>query len=172
MNLRQKVKWAKKELKRLDEHYPSGTMLDIYEKTIRKIELQKIIDYKRKPSRPYRWDEDYKIDWGKLTYIGFQVDFKELLRLSYPNGRVLLNKEIKAFLSECLPIFQKESERVSKIDIDSKDRHDYWRGKRKRVDYALSVSNDRTKSKRFHIEYRFFQYEGDDRIYQYENGKR
>lgn len=168
MNLRQKVKQAKKELAELDELYSSYSIWDIFHKVTRQLELQEIIDYKRKPSKMYGWNEEYDIDWDKLTYISFQIDYKEILRLMYPNGKVLSKREIEEFVRECVSKIPSESEKIAQIDINDDSRDDYWKGRRRRIDYTILVSNDRTKSKKFHKEDKFFQFEGDNRIYQFE----
>lgn len=167
MNLRQKVKWAKKEIAKLNEQYPSNTTWDIYCRTLREIELQKIIDYKRKPHKMYNWKENYEIDWDNLTYIRFQADFKDLVTLKSPNGRPLTNKQLEEFKHKCLIKLKNHAYKVFEIDIDDTGRGEYLKGKRSRVNYVYVVSNDRTKSKRLHIQYMYYQYEGDDQIYKY-----
>lgn len=98
MNLRQKVKQAKKQLALLEQkpkpHTQYGMVVDFQERS----ELQKIIDCKRKPSRNFHWNEDREIDYTKLTYIAFRVDGHTLAKMISANGKPFKMDEISSFI--------------------------------------------------------------------------
>lgn len=157
MNLRQKVKQAKKELKIVEEKYSGSSTWDIVQKFQAKSRLQKIIDYKRKPSRFLHWNEEHEIDWEKLTYISLQADFNELLKVETPNGRPFTKQRVEEFLRSCrMKIYEHG------VKIQQKES-----GEKRYTDYVFFVSDDRTKQKRFHPQKFCRQYHGDDKLYPY-----
>lgn len=157
MNLRQKVKKAKKELIISNDNYNGSTPWDIYKNFEITSRLQEIIDYKRKPSRNYNWNEEYKIDWGKLTYIKLQANSSELLILKSPNGKPLTRKQIVYFFNQCRAKMYQHG-----VKVHLKDSTDELY-----TEYVLYLSDDRKKQKRFHVEKAYRQYHGDDKLHTY-----
>ena len=158
MNLRQKVKRAKKELAAAEKLHTGSTLSASVRRFLAKNDLQKIVDYKKKPTDFYNWDAAYAIDPAKLTHIGLHADFNELHRLHSPVGKPLTQEQIKSFLDEC-PL---------KIGQFAKRVHQRPPSDTRYVCYWLSISNDRTKRKSIHQEKLYKQFEGDNRIYPYE----
>lgn len=176
MNLRQKVKKAKKELQELTNEefkrknkshlyitFEDNTMLGMLERFNRKSELQEIINKKRNYNRHFNADEEYDIDWSKLTYISFHADFDTLAVLKSSNGRPLARKDIQAFLEKATEKFKNYIKAVS----EREPRIEF--GIHAKVDYFFKVSNDRTKSKRLHIENLCYQLEGSSKVYFYDS---
>ncbi|MEK3955663.1 MULTISPECIES: hypothetical protein [unclassified Psychrobacillus] len=165
MNLRQKVKLAKCQLVELNRTRGGSSTWDIIQRYEKKFKLEKIIDYKRKPSRIYHWNEKYTIDLSNLTYISIHVDFLKIATLKSHNGKPLKLSEINNFLNKTFKTAVYEyATGVSKIKYDDTK-------KRKHIDYCLFISNCRTKSKKKHIEKVYYQFEGDDVLYAYETDK-
>ncbi|WP_025909326.1 hypothetical protein [Priestia flexa] len=164
MNLRQKVKQAKKELKIVKETYPEKYTIDIAKKHHRINELQKIINLKRNFNREYvKWKEDYRIDSSNLTYVSFHGGYEELGVLSYPNGKTLSVKEVDAFIREMVQT--KVIDVARKVAKQEPSDNEIIN----RVDYIVFLSNDRTKSKRLHKEKLFYQLKGNEKIYFYKS---
>jgi len=160
MNLRKKIKKAKKEIKEVEEQYTGNTTFDIVMRYKKTSKLQKIINYKRNDNRFYQWNEGYEIDWNKLTYFGFNAGFTNLGYLKSANGKALTRTEINKFLKVIMDKFYQYAKQVSGEEASEGDF-------RKHVDYSIIVSNDRTKGKRLHVEKRYFQFKGSDLIYEY-----
>lgn len=158
MNLRQKVKRAKKELIDVEDNYRETSAWAIAQKFQAKSRLQKIIDYKRKPSRYYYWHEEHKIDWSKLTYISLHADYTKLLTLHSVNGKPITKGKLGLFTAECRMKIYEFGLRVQQRESDNK----------KHTDYVFVVSNDRTKGKRLHSKKIYCQYDGDDMLYPYD----
>lgn len=167
MNLRQKVKQAKRELQTFDEKYYGSSSWEIYQKFKDKMKLQETINHKRKISRYYHWNEEQEIDWNKLTYISLHADFVELATLKTANGRVLKKEVVVEFLNGiCMEKLIDYARKVQKEEVDIISS-----GLRKHVDYLLVVSNDSTKAKKWDMEKVYYQFEGDDKLYPYKGDK-
>lgn len=157
MNLRQKVKQAKKELATVDERYGGPYALDMVQNFQEKSRLQKIINYKRKPSRFVSWNEERKIDTNKLTYISLRADYQELLTIKSPNGKPLTKRQIDEFVKRC-------GKRMYGHGLKVYEREP---SKKEYTDYEYFISDCRTKQKVFHIKKLYRQYYGDDKLYSY-----
>lgn len=119
MNLRQKVKLAKCQLVELNRTRGGSSTWDIIQRYEKKFKLEKIIDYKRKPSRIYHWNEKYTIDLSNLTYISIHVDFLKIATLKSHNGKPLKLSEINNFLNKTFKTAVYEyATGVSKIKYD------------------------------------------------------
>jgi len=160
MNLRQRVKKAKAELKALPENPRGNSQWEIYEHFNKKMDLLDIIAKKRKKVTYYGWNEEYEIDWNALTYVSVHADFTTLAVLKTPNGKPMSLDEINVFLSEILVTKLKNYSKEVTVTTPKKEMD-------KRVDYFISVSNDRTKNKKLHRKMVFYQFEGSDKIYAY-----
>lgn len=159
MNLRQKIKQAKKELKNLNKAKDKNSTWEIIKKVEKEIELQNIINYKRKFYTYCKDNDEYKIDWRKLTYISFNADFTELGVLKSPNGRPLKRQKVKKFMEYMVD--NKFINYATLISQENKTDNPY------RVDYYLAVSNDKTKDKKLYIEKLACQFRGESKIYHY-----
>lgn len=170
MNLRQKVKQAKVKLKKVEEDYKrktryGATTWDIVENYEITSKLQEIINHKRKFNRYYHWNEEHQIDWDNLTYISFHADYKTLGILKSPNGKPLKKEDVNHFLDIIMKTkFYPFAKEISKLEKNEKDYI-------KHIDYFVSVSNDRTKDKKLHMEKVYYQFKGDDKIYKYQKQK-
>lgn len=161
MNLRQKIKKAKAELNGLLKEHHSSTW-EIIKSFEKRQKLQKIINHKRNFNRYFDFNEEYKINLKKITYISFHADFKDLGVLKSPNGKPLKQKEINAFLIKMIQTKLYEHAKKVSEEVPSKD------GFMNRIDYWISISDDRTKAKRLHAEKVYFQFKGDETIYRYQ----
>ena len=159
LNLRQKVKHAKKELAIIDEKYPARSTWGILEKVKRQGVLLKIIDHKRKRSKYV--SEKPQIDLNKLTYLSLHADFHTLLTIKSVNGKPLTERQIVKFLDDC---------RI-KISIYGKTVQQKESDDRRHTDYCFIMSNDRTKRKTLFVEYIYYQYHGDDKLHPYNNNE-
>lgn len=157
MNLRQKVKIAKKKLAIAEEKYSGTSTSDIINRFKIIKPLEKTINYKKKPSRFFRWNEPQEVDWAKLTYIKLQVNSDVILRMVSPNGRPFTNQQLLEFMNDSRRKMYQYGVKISK---KSSLKNEY-------VDYVLIVSDDKTKQKRFLIEKLFCQYYGEDKMYHY-----
>lgn len=163
MNLRQKIKKAKKELEIIETAHSKDTMWDIYQNYHKKDKLQRIINYKRNFNQYYNWNEEYKIDFSKLTYIDLFIDYKQVGVLQSPNGKPLRKSRVLEFEKMCLKKIHQFATEVSKQETIKDDKLNG------RVEYFMSFSNDRTKSKKLHREKLYYQFYGEDVIYRYQN---
>lgn len=162
MNLRQKVKKAKRDLKLASKKYDGSTMWDIYQKFQIESDLNEIIDYKRKPNRTiFQWNKDYREDLGKLTYASFRVSHQELCKIKSSNGRPLTKTQLLEFMNKC-----REKLYHHGLKIQQEDKND-----KIYVDYILYLSDCKTKQKRLYVKDLYRQYYGDDKIYAYNNKK-
>lgn len=160
MNLRQKIKKAKVELKYVKETYPDTYPMEMLTKHEKVSELQNIINHKRNYNRFYEWNEEYKIDLNKLTYISFAVGYEEKMVLTTKNGRVLSPKEIKSFNELALKKFLEIGKEVGEKEEIRCD----WKIKN-RVTYHFFYSNDRTKGKKLHKQELCHQFYGSDELH-------
>lgn len=155
MNLRQKVKQAKKELQLLEELPKSASTYEVWVRFQKKAELTQLIDRKRKPDRYAGWKDEVPIDWGELTYISLRANFKEFGVLTMPNSRVIKVSTAQAFVDD---LFKNEmipyAQRVANLPAD----------KERFVDYSLAASTDRKKGKLLQVISLYRQYHGDDRL--------
>lgn len=165
LNLRQKVKQAKRQLEVIENTYYGNSHWEISTKILDRIAQEKIIDYKKKKDRLMHWKENYEIDWNKLTHISIHTDFKEFGRLRSLNGRPLNVKDINVFLDDMLK---------EKVYAHAKNYSEQTPSERSRnqIDYYLLVSNDKTRSKRLCIHYLYYQNCGEDVLYFYSDGNK
>lgn len=171
MNLRQKVKKAKRELAILKDQ-PTLTQWDMWQNYENRRKLNSIIDLKKKSSRYYHWNEKYEIDWKKLTYIAVYADFDKLAELKSPNGKPLNPKLVDEFIDLVIRTkFYDYAKKVSEMEWRTNKGIDTeWEKRRfNMVTYSLTVSNDRTKQKRFHSEPVFYQVRGEDKLHKPQN---
>lgn len=159
MNLRQKIKKAKKELEELERKEHGDTMVDMYLHFKRTEELNHVIQAKRKVNSYITHDEPHVINWKKLTYISLQADFGTLAVLKSSNGKPLELNIVKKFLEEATHKLSIYAISVSERTPRMIDENPY------RVDYSLAVSYDRTKGKRLYRVMIGYQYEGSDSIF-------
>lgn len=168
MNLRQKKKFAKKELKRLREYYEkrrySFSAVEIWDRYNKEFELEKIISYKSNSDRYYSWNEEHEIDYNKLTYVGLEINGIIVARLKHVNGRVLTRKEIDEFSEKASGMILQHMTKVSKMD-KIVDRDKVYEKHMNKIEYAYIFSNDRTKGKRLHRECVYVQHKGEDVVY-------
>lgn len=155
MNLRQKVKKAKKDLIIAEEKYHGTSTWDIIEGFRVKSPLKKIIDYKRKPNRMIHFNEEHKVDWTKLTYIKLHADYGELIKMVSPNGQPFSKEQLTDFINESINEIYKYALKVMER---SKDGNEY-------TDYVFLVSESRTKQKIFQSKKFYRQYHGDDKLH-------
>lgn len=167
MNLRQKIKKAKKEMRELEQKDSGSYMVDIYRHVQEQSRLQKIINHKRNFNLHYEWSEPIKIDMKKLTYIAIRSNFKELGVMISPNGKPISIEKANEFINTTLK--SNLWSYSKKIASQEKPTAEY---ERKHVDYYISLSNDRTKSKKLTNEKLFYQFIGDEKIYRYQSEKK
>lgn len=171
MNLRQKVKKAKRDLAELElKHKYEYTDWGIMQSYLAQTKLREVIEHKKKSTRHYRWDETPQIDWDKLTYMEIVADYHTLAILKSPNGKPLDPKIIKEFVHDTMRTkLYNYARNVSKMDrITTHEGQLQMRGYEKlknTVEYAFIVSSDRTKQKLLHRQVFYFQMRGDDQLY-------
>ena len=167
MNLRQKVKKAKKQLPILKEQ-PTTTQWDMVQNYMAQRKLQELIDFKRKPTRHYHWNETPEIDWKKLTYIEITADWKSLAVLKSPNGKPLHPAVIDQFVNLIIGTkFYNYAKKISESEWITLEKP-AMRGYEERhntVEYAFVVSSDCTKQKRLHYRVFYYQLRGSDKLY-------
>lgn len=168
MNLRQKVKQAKKRLAMLEKQSPY-TQWDMVVNFQAKNEMQKIIDFKRKPSRYFHWNETYEINLDNLTYIAIYADSEKLAEMKNTNGKPLKKEQVSAFVDSVLKNqFYHYAAKVSEMEKHPKNEKindPRYEQRINTVDYSLKLSNDRTKQKRFHREVFYQQMRGSDQLF-------
>ncbi|MEG0381308.1 MAG: hypothetical protein RR603_06375 [Kurthia sp.] len=176
MNLRQKVKQAKKQLATL-ENAPNptsqwGMVTSYWDKS----KLQRIIDYKRKPNRYFNWNDEYEINYKNLTYIAIYADFDKLAELKSHNGKPLKREVVGAFVSSIMATkWYDYAIRVSKMEkhpVNEKINDPRYEQRINTVTYSLKVSNDRTRQKRYHREPFYYQLRGEDKLYKPQRAKK
>lgn len=169
MNLRQKVKQAKKQLTILENAPEPYSQWGIVQNYWTKSKLQKIIDYKRKPNRHYDWDEEYEIDWKSLTYIAIYADFDKLAELKSANGRPLDPDTVDTFIDLIIRTnFYNHAVKVSEMEKHPTNEHladPRYEQRINTITYSFKVSNDRKQQKRFHREPFYYQMRGEDKLY-------
>lgn len=157
LNLRQKVKRAKKDIETVEERIPGPYTLDIVERFEEKSRLQKIIDYKRKPNRIVNWDDPYKPCYDKLTYMSLSANFEDLTKIVSPNGKPLTRKQVREFINKCHDKIYHYGLKVAQREPN----------KEMYTDYVLFTSDFRTKQKTLYPVKIYRQYDGDDKLYAY-----
>ena len=156
MNLRQKAKIAKRELKDAEENLKNAkTPFSIYEAWQRVDKLRTIVNYKRKPNSNFNWNENGEVDMNNLTYIELKVNDTTLYRKVSPNGKPFNKREI-AFINK--EITQRIANNGLKVANKNKSNEDY-------VDYYLLLSDFKTKQKKLATKNLFRQFEGHEELY-------
>lgn len=167
MNLRQKIKMAKRELRQLEMKGSGTYVLDIYEYAQQQSELQKIINHKRNFNQHYGWNETANVDMNKLTYIAIHSDFKELGVLVSPNGKPISMESADKFINNII-----RTKMFNYAKEVAKEEKPTDKMVRKHIDYYLVLSSDRTKSKKVLKKKLFYQFKGDENIYRYQQEKK
>lgn len=156
MNLRHKVKLAKKQLSELENAREPSSTYEILERFYQKKKLEEIIQKKTKPTREAHWNEEREVNWDKLTYVSFMIDGVEKSNIKTPNGKILNKKEIADFIDNMYKLICTHSLKV--IDINPKEKVlDY-------VSYYLLVSDEKTKQKVLQREDLYFQNYGSNTL--------
>lgn len=157
MNLRIKVKKAKKELDLINQSYKGSSTWDIYKNFEATKKLQGIINLKKKPSRLLRWTEVLKVKWNEITYFSFRANSSELLTIVSPNGKPFSNSEIEDFLNKCrLKMYNYG------LAVSEKPKSDEIY-----TNYIMLTSNNRKKQKVLHLKKIYKQYNGEVKIHNY-----
>ncbi|MFY0516539.1 hypothetical protein ACOMCU_01725 [Lysinibacillus sp. UGB7] len=163
MNLRQKVKKAKRELAILKmKNTDNMCQVDMYLHFSKCSDLQKVIDFKKKPSRPFRFNEEVQINMEKLTAIKMIVDGTIISHKISPNGKPFTKQQVQDFTSIAIKSAIKA---FGQNTFDKEPELDYFNRKRK-VSYVLYLSSDRTKQKRYEHVALFTQEYGSDKLVQ------
>lgn len=156
MNLRQKVKLAKRELKVAEENLKNArTSLGIYEAWQKVDKLRTIVNYKRKPNSNFNWNENDKVDMNNLTYVELKVDDTTLYKKVSPNGKPFNKREI-AFINK--EITKRIANNGRKVAKENRSNENY-------VDYYLLLSDFKTKQKKLATKELFRQFEGHGELY-------
>lgn len=156
MNLRQKVKHAKRELKLAKIKLDNAKIpYDIYESWQEVNRLTEIINFKRKPNEHFNWNEDSKVNMNNLTHVELKANYESLYKMVSPNGKPFTSKEIETMNKEIL-------KRISlfghKFAGKIKNEKNY-------IDYYLLVSDYKTKQKKLAKKNLFRQFEGDSNLH-------
>lgn len=171
INLRQKVKKAKKELRHVQENYPDTYPYEMVVRFQKEEELKEIINYKRNFNRYYNWNEDYNIDMDNLTYIDFCANGEVLTTLTTSNGKILSKNQINWFINKEAMFYLLQHGRK----IKEKQTSTYKINKDELLhgtEYYWLVSNDKTKGKRLHKIKFAFQPNGTEEIRLYQNNEK
>lgn len=164
MNLRQKIKKAKRELEILKRKNPGSNVLKMAQHFKEMHRLQEIVNHKRNLQEPYQWDEKPTVNMEKLTYVSFHSDYKDFGKIVSPNGKPLDSREVNAFIGETIRTkVMLQAEEVANMEMPTE------RFQRKHVDYYLLVSSDKTKSKKLMQHKILYQRKNDHIIYLYAN---
>lgn len=158
MNLRQKVKQAKKELTELQTEQVGSTTWEIIQRHYKEMKLQKIIDTKKKPNRFYHYNEDATIGAENFTYLKLLAgDNRVLAKKVSVNGKPFSESELQDFLLVC----------QKKIGDYGKRVYERKKSEENKVTYELYASGDRTKRKRVKSKGLYYQFDGSDLLHHY-----
>lgn len=161
LNLRQKVKKAKRELAILEmKDSDNMCQVDMYLHFNKCSDLRKIIEFKKKPSRTFRFNEEVQVNMEKLTAMVMIVEGTVISYKVSPNGKPFTKQQMQDFISFSIKSAVKA---FGQKTFDKEPERDYFHRKRK-VSYVLYLSSDRTKQKRYKYATIFTQEYGSDKL--------
>ncbi|MGE7843610.1 hypothetical protein ACQKNX_22875 [Lysinibacillus sp. NPDC093712] len=158
MNLRQKIKMAKKELKKLDS-FPTSKS----KQNKRRQELTDLINSKRHLNS---YTDDEKILNGKLTYMELSCGMTKLSFVKNPNGKplsvrqqMLFNNHATQALLKYVPVVYEKYKNNNELPSDF---HSI---------YTLYVSTDSKRAKRLFCKLSIYQFKDGQSLYIKQEGK-
>lgn len=164
MNLRQKIKKAKRELKELNSKGSGSSMWDMLQHFEKEQKLQTIINHKRNFNQYYGWEEKPNVNLQKLTHVGVHSEFKEFGVLTSSCGKALDPKKVDVFVNRMI-----QTKFLNHAKEVAKQKKPANKIGREHIDYYLTLSSDKTKSKKLFMKKLFYQFKGDDKLYHYIN---
>lgn len=161
MKLRQKIKQAKKELRKLEElESPTNFNFSLLQK---KHELTDLINIKR---HLHSYTKDEKILSGQLTYMELSCGISKLFSVMNPNGKPLsieqqiyFNNHATQSLLSYVPFVY---EKYNQMDDLPPDFYSI---------YTLNVSTDSSRAKRLFCKLIIYQFKNSQSLYIQQNGK-
>lgn len=158
LNLRQKIKMAKKELEKLDAFSPSKS-----QQYLRRQELTNLINSKRHLNS---YTDDKNILNGKLTYMELSCGMTKLSFVKNPNGKPLsvrqqmhFNNQATQALLKHVPVIYQKYKNNKELPSDFYSI------------YTLYVATDSKRAKRLFCKLFIYQFKGGQSLYIKQEGK-
>lgn len=164
MNLRQKIKRAKKELKQLNQQENYTCTWDIYSQFEKKTALQNIINLKRNFNQ-YENDKSI-LKGGQITYMEFCCGMETLTVMKNGAGKPLSEEQKQTFFQQATESLMKHAPVIHARYKDKDNLPDDFH-----VMFCLYQSIDRTKKKRLVCMEYIYQFKNNKSLYIKSEGK-
>lgn len=157
MNLRQRIKHAKKEIKLLDTKKYTCEW-DMYTQFKKRSDLQDIIN-KKKRFNQYVTDQNILKD-DKVTYMELSCGTKKLMVTKNANGKALSNEQMLHFVNRSAELVKSHAPIIHEQYKDNEKLPNNFH-----VIYLLSHSIDRTKGKTLVTVMNIYQFKNNKSLY-------